>query len=163
MPSMSERTRATRSSIQLPIAGLAVALLLAATAQAQERRMGVSQMPDTVFSQPVDALVPELAGATPTNENGRVGSELVFWGYRLEDGRQTYLFACAMSETVNCDERVQLICPNRTDVIRSSTVDGTVTRMQCRNISVSAPGDLRPGCTDKPAAAPLAVGLVSCG
>ncbi len=115
---------------KLLVAGLVVAGLLGATAYAQERSMGVRQKPDTVFSQPVDALVPELAGATATDENGRVGSELVFWGYRLGDGRTAFLFACAPSEIVNCDERVQLICADRTNVIRNSTADGAVVRRQ---------------------------------
>jgi hypothetical protein len=55
-----------------------------------------------VFSEPIDTLLPELEGATATGENGRVGPELVFWGYRLGDGRPAFLFACAPREGVNC-------------------------------------------------------------
>jgi hypothetical protein len=150
-------------NFKLTVVGFVVALLLVAAASSQERAMGVRQKPDAVFSQPVEALVPELAGATATDENGRVGAELVFWGYRLGDGRTAFLFACAPSEAVNCDERVQLICLDGTNVIRNSTADGTVTRRKCTNVGVAAPGELRPGCRDNEKAAPLAVGLVSCG
>ena len=86
-------------NFKLTVVGFVVALLLVATAYSQERAMGVRQKPDAVFSQPVEALVPELAGATATDENGRVGAELVFWGYRLGDGRTAFLFACAPSES----------------------------------------------------------------
>jgi hypothetical protein len=128
-----------------------------------ERQMGVRQKPDTVFSQPVDTFVPELAGASATGENGRVGGELVFWGYKLRDGRPVFLFACAPSVLVNCDERIPLICPVSTNVLKSSMADGAITRRTCRNIAFAAPGDTRPGCTDDLQPAGLAIGLVSCG
>ena len=51
-----------------------------------ERQMNVSQGPDSVFNTDVSEIMPRLKGATATNENGRVGNELVFWGYRLADG-----------------------------------------------------------------------------
>ena len=50
--------------------------------------MGLRQEPSTVFSEPVERLVPELEGATATGQNGRVGGELVFWGYKLRDGKR---------------------------------------------------------------------------
>jgi hypothetical protein len=128
-----------------------------------QRRMGVRQKPDTVFTQPVDQVLPELAGATATGENGRVGGELVFWGYKLGDGRPVFLFACAPSDVVNCDERVQLICTRRTEVLRSTAVGGETTQRMCREMAIVAPGDIRPGCTDRALTADLAVGLVSCG
>ena len=132
-------------------------------AGAQERRMGVKQMPETVFAQPVEALMSELHGATATGENGRIGGELVFWGYRLADGKPVFMFACAMLENVNCGERTQMICPNHTTVLRTGTTDGNIVRRECRNIAVVAPGERRPGCIDTPQHVPVTIGLVSCG
>jgi hypothetical protein len=151
--------------------GLAAALVLAASSYAQEqerqpepqRQMGVRQAPDTVFAEPVATLVPELAGATATEENGRVGNELVFWGYTLGDGRPVFLYACAPSDLVNCEERVQLICVERTQVLRSASIGGNVTRRVCSGTAIVAPGDIRPGCVQNEQQRDLAVGLVSCG
>ena len=122
--------------------GFIVALLLGATASSQERAIGVRQKLDAVFSQPVEALVPELAGATATDENGRGRRRAQCFGaIDYGDGRTAFLFACAPSEVVNCDERVQLICLDGTNVIRNSTADGTVTRRQLAPTSgVAAPG-----------------------
>jgi hypothetical protein len=155
------------------VLGLAVASLLgvvgATSAQEEplppERRMDVTQKPDTVFTEPVERYVPELRGATPTNENGRVGGELVFWGYRLGDGRPVYMFACTPLGGVNCEERIQLICETRTEVLRTGTMEtGNVVRRSCRNVAFATPGDTRPGCNDNlDTMAPLTVGLVSCG
>jgi hypothetical protein len=150
-------------SLRVRLVTLVSAVMLMAAARAQERRMDVTHKPDTVFSQPVDQVMPALAGATPTNENGRVGGELVFWGYKLADGRPVVLFACAGSETVNCDERVQMICLDRTTVLSSNAGGGNIVRRQCRAMALANPGDTRPGCVDKEETVPLAVGLVSCG
>ena len=106
--------------------------------------------------------MPELEGASPTGENGRIGGELVFWGYRLGDGRPVFLFACAMLQDVDCEQRTQLICPDLTTVLRTGTTDGNIVRRECRNIAVVAPGEDRPGCIDTPQNVPIAVGLVSC-
>jgi hypothetical protein len=150
-------------NLKVRLVTLLSALLLVATALAQERSMDVTHKPDTVFSQPVDQVVPALAGATPTNENGRVGGELVFWGYKLADGRPVFLFACAGSETVNCDDRVQMVCLDRTTVLSSNAGGGNIVRRQCRAMVFANPGDTRPGCVDNEETVPLAVGLVSCG
>jgi hypothetical protein len=141
----------------------AVSAVLLCGAGAQERRMDVKQMPDSVFAQPVETLIAELHGATPTGENGRIGGELVFWGYRLGDGKPVFLFACAMLENVNCGERTQMICPDHTTVLQTGTTDGNIVRRECRNIAVAAPGERRPGCIDTPQHVPVAIGLVSCG
>ena len=141
----------------------AVSAVLLYGAAAQERRMDVKQMPDSVFAQPVEALMAELQGATATGENGRIGGELVFWGYRLADGKPVFMFACAMLETVNCGERTQMICPNHTIVLRTGTTDGNIVRRECRNIAAAAPGERRPGCIDTLQHVPVAIGLVSCG
>jgi hypothetical protein len=141
----------------------AICVLGAGLALAQERNMDVKQAPDKVFAEPVATLLPELAGATATGENGRVGSELVFWGYRLGDGRQVFLFACAQREGVNCEERVPMICVDRTNVLRTGTASGNVVHRECRTIAFAQPGDTRPGCIDKTETLPLTIGLVSCG
>jgi len=137
--------------------------LCAAGVQAQERSMNVRQAPDTVFVQPVGTLMPELAGATATGENGRVGGELVFWGYRLGDGRPVYMFACAMLQDVNCEQRIQMICVDHTNVLRTESAGGNIVRRECRSVALLAPGNTSRGCIDTPENAPLTIGLVSCG
>jgi len=124
--------------------------------------MGVRQSPESVFEVPVEEVLPQLTGASPTGENGRVGGELVFWGYRLADGRSAYFFACAMLQQVNCGERIDAICPAGTIVLESGEHGGKVTRRHCREVAIAAPGDLRPGCADNPVDAVLMVGLAAC-
>jgi hypothetical protein len=141
----------------------AICALGASVAHSQERKMGVRQAPETVFSEPVATLLPELEGATATGENGRVGSELVFWGYRLGDGRPAFLFACVPREGVNCEERVPMICVDRTNVLRTGTAAGHVVHRVCSPVALAKPGDTRPGCVDTSETVPLTIGLVSCG
>ncbi len=136
---------------------------LAAIAGAQERKMDVKQPPDAVFSEPVSSLLPQLAGAKATGENGRVGNELVFWGYKLGDGRQAFLFACAPMADVNCDERVPMICLTRANVLTTGAANGNVTHRQCHELASAKPGDVRPGCFDTVENLSLSIGLVSCG
>jgi len=124
--------------------------------------MNVRQGPETVFDRPVDQILPELAGATATNENGRVGNELVFWGHRLADGRSAFLFACAPKEGVDCDARAQAICLSGTNVIRRIETQGDVRHMRCRSMTLPKVGDLHPGCTNRVEGEDLAVGLVQC-
>ena len=148
------------------IVGSSTALLATfamTVAGAQERSMDVKQAPDAVFTSPVASLLPELAGATATGENGRVGSELVFWGYKLGNGRPAFLFACAPKADVNCEERVPMICTSRTDVLTTGSANGNVVRRQCREMAVTQTGDLHPGCIDNVENVPLSIGLVSCG
>ena len=140
----------------------AICVLGVASADAQERTMDVTQAPDKVFAEPVATLLPELAGATATGENGRVGAELVFWGYKLGDGRRAFLFACAQREDVNCEERVPMICVDRTSVLRTSSAAGNIVHRECRTIAVVQSSDKRPGCIDRTEAAQLSIGLVSC-
>jgi hypothetical protein len=143
------------------------AVLCAAAQEAQEavpeRQMNVRQGPDTVFDRPPAEILPALAGATATGENGRVGSELVFWGYEQPDGRRVFFFACAPRPDLDCAKRVPAICPSAAAVLATSEANGTTVRRNCRSISVALPGDLRPGCEDRVQDAPLAVGVVSCG
>ena len=142
----------------------AICVLGSTLAAAQERTMDVTQPPEKVFAEPVAALVPELAGATATGENGRIGAEFVFWGYRLGDGRAAFLFACAQRVDVDCEARVSMICADRTNVLRTGSAAGKVVHRECGAAVVVHSGDRRPGCIEKTqSTAPLTIGLVSCG
>jgi hypothetical protein len=129
---------------------------------AQERSTNMTQGPEAVFARPVAEIVPTLEGATPSGENGRVGNELVFWGYELADGRPVYFFACMRSADVDCAERIESICLTATTVLESAETTGKIVRRRCRDVAVAAPGDTRPGCSDTPEDVALTVGLVSC-
>lgn len=142
-----------------------VACVLAAVAAdgfAQERRMGVQQPPEAVFDVPVDQVLPRLTGAERVGPNGRVGGELVFWGYRLADGTSAYFFVCALIEGVSCDARVRAICPSGTTVLERGEHAGSVVHRRCQHVAVAVPGELRPGCTDELRETKLAVGLAAC-
>ena len=145
---------------------LIILLSVGAAAGAQsppERQMNVTQGPERVFDEPVEQILPSLAGAKPTGENGRVGNELVFWGYELADGRDVFFFACALLPDVSCPDRVPLICTANSTVLETSEVGGNVTRRRCSDIAITAPGNPRPGCTQAEQSTPLMVGLVACG
>jgi hypothetical protein len=126
------------------------------------RQMNVTQGPETVFERSPTEFMPALAGAKRTDEAGRVGNEMVFWGYRQQGGEHLFLFACAEVEGVDCQERVLAICPNA-KVLTMQTASGNIVRRSCRAVAVASPGDTRPGCDDKEQMAPLSIGLVSCG
>lgn len=152
-------------NIRLPahtLARLSAVSILAISAHAQERELGVRQPPDAVFDVPLEDVMPRLTGASATGENGRVGGELVFWGYRLADGTPAYFFACAMLYGVNCEERASAICPTRTIVLERGEHTGEAVQRRCRDVAVAAPGDVHPGCTSNAYEASLAVGLVTC-
>jgi hypothetical protein len=127
------------------------------------REMNVRQGPDAVFDRPPAEILPALAGAEPTGENGRVGPELVFWGYELRDGRRVFFFACAQRPDFDCSTRVAAICPATTTVLETRESSGKTVQRNCRNVAVVSPGDVRPGCDDRLESVSLAVGLVSCG
>lgn len=137
--------------------------LLATAGGAVEREMNVTQGPDSVFDRPPAEILPALTGAKPTGENGRVGSELVFWGYEQADGRPVFFFACAQVGEVDCAERVQAICPVTTVVLETQQTSGTIVQRKCRAVVAAGPGALRPGCEDLKTSADMLVGLVSCG
>lgn len=127
------------------------------------RTLGVTRGPELVFLQPVDSVVPLLAGATATGQNGRVGGELVFWSYRLTDGREVLLHACAPLEGVDCVARTRLICPaGEPQPVQQAELSGEVRHLHCRPVGQAAPGDLRPNCTDTEQQRPLQVGISSC-
>lgn len=128
----------------------------------EQRAMGVTQPPESVFAMPPESIVPALAGATPTGENGRVGGELVFWGYALADGRPVWFFACAPVRDIDCAERIQAICPSGTTVIEEGLHGGTIVERRCRELATAHPGEIRPGCVDTDSELELVVGLASC-
>ena len=128
-----------------------------------QREMNVTLGPDTVFDRPVAEIMPALAGASATGENGRVGPELVFWGYQQTDGRRVFFYACAPQPDFDCAERVPAICPATTTVLATGEANGTLVRRHCRSVAVTPAGDVRPGCEDRVESVSMAVGLVSCG
>jgi hypothetical protein len=151
--------------IWLAVSAAMLGCALAATAQEQppERQMNVRQGPETVFARPPAEILPALAGARATGENGRVGAELVFWGYEQRDGRRVFFFACAPTFEVDCAARVPAICPAAITVHETHEASGNMVRRNCRTVAVASPGDTRPGCDDRLENTGLAVGLVSCG
>jgi hypothetical protein len=125
--------------------------------------MNVRQGPEAVFEQSPAEILPALAGATATGENGRVGPELVFWGFQRTDGARVFFFACARRPEFDCATRVPAICPATATVLEMRDTSGTMVRRSCRNFSVASPGDIRPGCDDRVETdATMAVGLVTC-
>jgi hypothetical protein len=144
---------------------LSLCVVLGAVGQEEtpERQMNVKQGPESVFDRPPADILPALVGATATGENGRVGPELVFWGYEQPDKRRVFFFACALRPEFDCATRVPGICPATTTVLETRETSGTLVRRNCRNVAIAGPGDVRPGCADRAETASLAVGLVTCG
>jgi hypothetical protein len=143
---------------------LCLGFAAAAADQMPQRTMGLTQGPDTVFERPPAEFIPALVGAELTGENGRVGTELAFWGYRQRDGQRVFLFACAQGADFDCRERAQLVCPDRTSVLSTQELVGNVVRRNCRSVAIDAPNTARPGCNERlEDMAPLLAGLVSCG
>lgn len=128
-----------------------------------KREMTVTSGPDLVFERPVSEILPQLENAIATGLNGRVGNEMVFWGYRLSDGRAANMFACAILDDVDCEARIQAICPlaDRFELGRD-IVPGNVRRLNCRAIGVVAVGDLLPNCSDNESSMDVLVGLMQC-
>ncbi len=124
--------------------------------------MNVRQGPETVFSRAPADMFPALAGAQRTREAGRVGNEMVFWGYQQRSGARVFLFACWPVSGVDCEQRVQAVCPN-VKVLETQTASGTAVRRSCRQYALTGPGETHPGCEDREEMPPLSVGLLSCG
>jgi hypothetical protein len=153
-----------RRSLVLVAGALGCVLGSGAQEELPKREMNVRQGPETVFEQPPAQLFPTLEGATATGENGRIGSEFVFWGYEQRDGRRVFLFACAARPDVDCAARVPAICPATTTVLETREAAGKTVRRNCRTVATIGPGEVRPGCADRlEQTTSLAVGLVSCG
>lgn len=129
-----------------------------------ERVMNVRLGPETVFDRPPGEVVPLLADARATGENGRIGPEFVFWGFEQPNGQDVFLFACAQGVDIDCRRRVALICPAGGGTVLDEREDmGNVVRRRCRNFGVAAPGERHPGCDDREDKdAGLVVGVVSC-
>ena len=108
--------------------------------------MNVRQGPESVFDRPPAEIMPALADAKATGENGRVGRELVFWGFEHADGRRVFFFACARRPEFDCATRVSQICPVTTTVLETREASGNTVRRSCRNVAVVSPGEVRPGC-----------------
>ena len=144
---------------------LSLCLVVSASVAAQEppeRQMNVRQGPESVFDRPVAEILPALTGAKPTGVNGRVGDELVFWGYELADGRRTNLFGCALLPDVDCMQRVQLICTAQTTVLESREAAGKVVHRVCRPVAAASATSVRPGCNDNEDETKLLIGLAAC-
>ena len=144
---------------------IALGALLACAASAADepqREMNVQQGPETVFERPIGEVFPLLTGAVPSNANGRVGNELVFWGYTLQDGSAVNLFACMRRDGVDCEARRGLVCPGASRLLERKQATGRVRTIKCRAVSVDAPGRVRPGCDDRELAETLDAGIVQC-
>lgn len=142
----------------LPALGLAMDV----AAESAERRMNVRQGPETVFAEAPATIFAELAGAVPTGRNGRVGNELVFWGFRLGDGQEVQLTACLMVSGVDCEARLDRVCAGPARTLASAMAPGLVRRIRCRSIANAGVGDRHPGCIDREQPEPLAVNLIQC-
>lgn len=126
------------------------------------REMNVWQGPESVFAERPGQIFPELVDAIATEQNGRIGNELVFWGFRQSGGRDVYLVACSVIANTECAARERRVCESGTEVISRRSLQGLVREVNCQGISLVAPGDTRPGCTDREKSQPLAVSLVAC-
>jgi hypothetical protein len=124
--------------------------------------MNVRLGPETVFDVPVDELFTELSGAAATGLNGRVGNEFVFWGYRLSNGREGWLYACALVDEVDCPQRRSAVCDGDFDVIAERLYMGSAVRRRCNDVGIAGIGELHPGCIDSDYVAPLSIGVVAC-
>jgi hypothetical protein len=158
-----EDNAAMKCSIRNLVMVLTLAVVSAVSSGDEvERQMNVQQGPETVFDAAPEQIFPELAGSAATGQNGRVGNELVFWGYRLSDGREAYLVACAMLDQVDCLDRERRVCLTGSEVLARGTNQGIVRELSCRSIATVGAGDIRPGCSDTEAPHELAVSLLTC-
>ena len=124
--------------------------------------MTVTSGPERVFDQPLGEILPELENAIPTGNNGRVGNELVFWSYQLEDNRQVNFFGCAILDDEDCERRIRAICPAGGEEINRAVTPGGVRHLHCRSIGVVGAGDLLPNCDDHTRSSEVLVGLLQC-
>ena len=157
-------------SIVVLICGVFSASLLAQTETGNraepkpppQRSMNVSQGPDTVFDTDVANIIPQLKGAVATRENGRIGNEMVFWGYRLANGDQAYMYACAPLKDVDCIMRRQMICPVETRLIAESNQSGQISHFKCSAVCNANAPTVLPCCKELMEQNTLMVGLVGC-
>ena len=146
------------------ITAISLLLLPALVSAAEPRReMNVWQGPETVFDQPVSSIIPALEGATPTKQNGRVGNEFVFWGYKLADGARANFYACAAVAGVDCMARREKICTKSMTVLSENMSMGQVQKLNCRVLCLADSPAAIPCCSSAQENSDLQVGLVSCG
>lgn len=118
--------------------------------------------PERVFARPVTDIVPLLQNARATGPNGRVGYEMVFWGYELS-GQPASLVACAVLPNVDCEARLAQVCESGApEVLFTGEEGGEVRFLNCQAIGIAQPGDLTPNCTDTEQIQPVTVTLLSC-
>ena len=125
----------------------------------------VSQVggPERVFARPVAEIVPLLENAEPAGQSGRVGFELVFWGYRLATNRSATLVACAVLPDVDCAARLPQVCASgRPEILFSAQEGGEVRYRNCQAVGIAQPGDLTPNCVETEEIQPVEVTLLSC-
>ncbi len=146
----------------LAVIGAAACTAIEPRERVPQRTMNVSGGPERVFDESADAILPELAGAVATGSNGRVGNQLVFWEYRLQDNSRTNFFACAQGEEIDCDTRIRQICPGGGEEHLRKDASGLVRHLDCEAIGIASPGELFPNCTDTEQTEPLLVGLMEC-
>lgn len=119
--------------------------------------------PERVFARPLAEIVPLLRDAAPAGPNGRVGPELVFWGYQLAGNRPAVLVACAVVPGVDCAARLPLVCAaGRHEVLFSAQEGGEVRYRNCQAIGIAQPGDLSPNCVETEEIQPVDVTLLAC-
>jgi hypothetical protein len=119
--------------------------------------------PERVFARPVAEIVPLLQGARASGPDGRVGFELVFWGYELATNRQATLVACAVLPDVDCAARLAKVCQSGTpEVLFTAREGGEVRSRSCQAIGIARPGDLTPNCVEIEETQPVELSLLSC-
>ncbi len=119
--------------------------------------------PERVFTRPVTELVPPLQNARRAGPNGRVGSELVFWGYELASQQPAFLVACAVLPDVDCAARLPRVCrQGNPEILFSQQNEGEVRSRSCQAIGVAHPGDRVPNCDETEKVQPVEVTLLAC-
>ena len=152
--------------------GLALALACAAcrgvtvpppAAREPERIESRIGGPERVFERPIAEIVPALQNANQVGPNGRVGYELVFWGYELAGGQRATLVACAILPGVDCKERRAKVCPLGTAAtLFSGEHGGEVRYRNCQAVGIAQPGDLTPNCAETEQTQPIEIHLMRC-
>jgi len=146
----------------LAVTGAAACTPIEPLERLPQRTMNVSGGPERVFDEPADAILPELAGAVGTGSNGRVGNQLVFWEYRLQDNSLTNFFACSEGKEADCDMRIRQICPGGGEEQLRKDASGLVRHLDCEAIGIASVGELFPNCSDTEQTESLLVGLMEC-
>jgi len=154
----------TQNFGKLSLSILLTMLLVSCVVSERVPRREISNIagPERVFEQPVGEMFQQLQGAESTGVNGRVGDEMVFWGYRLQDNSDVNLFACAPVNDVDCEARIAAVCPRGGEEIARLTEPGLVRQMNCAAVGVANVGELYPNCTDRETTNALIVGLNTC-